>query len=204
MQGAGPARRANRPQRGGFRGRRPLGSAAPNRPSGRAFALHPPSQNHRRNKPHVTAAPRPALPARLPLLPNRRRGRGGAKAPSSPPCHFPRHRGCDPAHCPGGCRRPAHCRRRTGYPKRPKGLRPGRRLSLPAGGHCRPVRGPTLPHPAGGSYRYRGQQGNPRGALLTVGARRAGLGLRSGLPRLPGPGRSRRAPGFPAALPGGK
>lgn len=85
-----------------------------------------------------------------------------------------------------------------------KGLRPGRRLSLPAGGHCRPVRGSALPHPAGGSYRYRGQQGSPGGALFPVGARRAGLGLRSGLPRLPGPGRSRRAPGFFAALPGGK
>ena len=63
---------------------------------------------------------------------------------------------------------------------------------------------PALPHPAGGSYRYRGQQGSPGGALFPVGARRAGLGLRSGLPRLPGPGRSRRAPGFFAALPGGK
>ena len=55
-----------------------------------------------------------------------------------------------------------------------------------------------------GSYRYRGQQGSPGGALFPVGALRAGLGLRSGLPRLPGPGRSRRAPGFFAALPGGK
>ena len=145
------------------------------------------------------------LPLHPPLLsqpdylfsPNRRRGRGGAKAPSSPPCHFPRHRGCDPAHCPGGSRRPAHRRRRTGYPpKKAKGYGPACRLSLPAGGHCRPVRGPALPHPAGGSYRYRGQQRKPWGRSFPCGSPACRSGLRSGLPRLPGPGRSRRAPGF--------
>ena len=57
--------------------------------------------------------------------------------------------------------------------------------------------------PAAG-YPFLREQGSPGGALLPVEARRAGLGLRSGLPRLPGPGRSRRAPGFFAALPGGK